>query len=51
MLLGTGLALMEISAQNVISLSAALVAVGLAAYQFYQQNRGEQSLREAVNAD
>jgi len=51
MLLGTGLALMEISAQNVISLSAALVAVGLAAYQLYQRNRGEQSLREAVNAD
>jgi len=51
MIVGIGLALMEISAQNVISLSATLMAVGLAGYQLYQRNRGEQSLREAVNAD
>jgi len=50
-IVGAGFALMEVSAQNVISLSAALVAVALAGYKLYQQNRGEQSLREAVSAD
>lgn len=48
---GLTLALLEISSQNVISLSAALVAVLLAGYQLYQRNRGERSLREAVSAD
>jgi hypothetical protein len=51
MVIGIGLALIEISAQNVISLAAALVAVALAGHQLYQRHLGERSLREAVMAD
>jgi len=51
MAVGLGFALIEVSSQNVISLTAALVAVGLAGHQLYQRNRGERSLREAVAAD
>jgi len=51
MLVGAGLALMEISAENVISLASVLVAVALAAHQLYQRNWGERSWREVCNAD
>ena len=51
MAVGIGLALLEISAQNVISLAAALVAVALAGHQLYQRNLGERSLRAVVAAD
>lgn len=51
MLIGLGFALIEVSSQNVISLTAALVAVALSGHQLYQRNRGERSLREAVAAD
>ncbi len=51
MAIGIGLALFEISAQNVISLTAALVAVALAGHQLYQRKLGERSLREVVAAD
>jgi hypothetical protein len=48
---GLGLALTEVAAQNVISLSAILVGVALAGHQLYQRNRGERCLREMVAAD
>jgi len=48
---GLGFALVEVSAQNVISLAAALVAVALASHQLYQRKCGERSLRETVVAD
>jgi hypothetical protein len=51
MAVGLGFALIEVSSQNVISLTAALVAVALAGHQLYQRNRGERSLREVVAAD
>lgn len=51
MLIGLTVALIEVSSQNVISLTAALVAIALSAHQLYQRNRGERSLREAVAAD
>ncbi len=51
MSVGLSLALIEISAQNVISLAAVLVAVALSGHQLYQRHRGERSLREAAAAD
>lgn len=51
--MSTGLffSLVEVISQNILSLSVALVATGLAGYQLYQRNRGERSLREATAAD
>lgn len=51
--LGAGLAtsLIELNSQNLLSLSVALVVTGLAGYQLYQRNQGEQNLREATAAD
>ncbi len=51
MAIGLGFALIEVSSQNVISLTAALVAVALAGHQLYQRNCGERSLRKVVAAD
>jgi hypothetical protein len=51
MFVSLGFALLEVSSQNVISLTAALVAIALSGHQLYQRNRGERSLREAVAAD
>lgn len=48
---GLSIALMEVMSHNLLSLSAALLATGLASYQLYQRNRGERSLRDATAAD
>jgi hypothetical protein len=48
---GLGLSLIEVTAHNIISLSAVLVAVALASHQLYQRNCGEGSMRRAVAAD
>jgi hypothetical protein len=52
-LVGTGLffSLIEIISQNLVSLSVCIFMAGIGAYQLYQRNRGERSLREATAAD
>ncbi len=46
-----GLALMEVTTQNLLLLSVTLVVAGLSGNQLYQRNRGEHALREATAAD
>jgi hypothetical protein len=48
---GLAVALIELSSQNLLSLSGALVVAALAGNQLYQRNRGERSLKEATTAD
>ncbi len=48
---GLGASLLELVSQNILFLSIALTAAGLAGYQLYQRNRGERSLKEATAAD
>jgi Protein of unknown function (DUF3318) len=51
MITGLSVAWIEIVSQNFLSLSFALVAIGLAGNQLYQRQRGERSLRTAARAD
>lgn len=48
---GLGTALIDTALQNVLLLSGSLLVAGLAAYQLYQRNRGERSLKQATAAD
>jgi len=48
---GLAVSLVELSAQNLVAFSIALVVVGLASNQLYQRRHGERNLREATAAD
>jgi Protein of unknown function (DUF3318) len=51
MVTSLSVAWIEILSQNFLSLSFALVAIGLAGNQLYQRQRGERSLRASARAD
>jgi Protein of unknown function (DUF3318) len=51
MITSLSVAWIEILSQNFLSLSFALVAIGLAGNQLYQRQRGERSLRTSARAD
>ena len=51
MITGLSIGWIEILSQNFLSLSFALVAIGLAGNQLYQRQRGERSLRVSARAD
>ena len=51
MITGLSVAGIEVLSQNFLSLSFALVAIGLAGNQLYQRKYGEKSLRIAAKAD